>query len=284
MRIYTRHFPPLADRAARRCPVYPSYLSYNDNAPTWVYAMHSHTGLYEFAFAVEGEGMLNLETNEQALTAGDIVIMPPEVMHYYSSQQKNALRYYSLQYRVNTSDGAADTYLSTISQDPVIIHAKPYLGLITESLRLLDEVLLIGGERADALILSTGLTLYDLAGMLLRHRSMAIPLREQSYAHEVLTYITQHYAEHITLESLSQQFHISSSHLRKIFHDAYHISPIAHLINCRIAQATEFLLKSSLTVEEIARAVGYDNTTHFSKLFADRIGCTPSEFRSRNSV
>ena len=34
-----------------------------------------------------------------------------------------------------------------------------------------------------------------------------------------------------------------------------------------------------MTISEVAQAVGYDNFSYFSKLFKDRTGMTPKEYR-----
>lgn len=111
---------------------------------------------------------------------------------------------------------------------------------------------------------------------------MVVSISPSSYASDVLWYINRHVSEDLSLELLAKQFHISPSHLRRIFKQVYGISPIHYLIKRRIAMATDYLLKTDMTVAEVARQVGYENTTHFSHLFADRIGCTPSEFRLRH--
>lgn len=280
MRIYNRVFPSFPDSEEQPRPATPCYLSYNDNAPHWSYALHDHEDFYEYAFVVTGEGLVNLEMNSQHISAGDIVIMPPHILHYYSAPQiTNPLRYYSLRYRPNEN-----SFLCDIRSAPIIIHAEPYLDLMRSSFQLLDESILIGGKKGSDLTLSASMTLYHLSEMLFSNRSMTVPLKGGTYAHEILLYLSEHYAEPITLASLSEHFNISPSQLGNIFRNAYHISPIAHLINRRIANATDFLLQSDLSVKQVAQAVGYEDTTHFSHLFVERIGCTPGEFRRRYSI
>ncbi len=49
----------------------------------------------------------------------------------------------------------------------------------------------------------------------------------------------------------------------------------------RLSQATYLLRGSSLTVHEIANAVGYENEGFFYRLFVDHYGMTPKEYRKK---
>jgi AraC-like DNA-binding protein/mannose-6-phosphate isomerase-like protein (cupin superfamily) len=56
------------------------------------------------------------------------------------------------------------------------------------------------------------------------------------------------------------------------------------LLNRRLAQA-EFLLRATTTpVEEIIPAIGYENTSYFYRVFKERHGMTPREYRIRNAM
>lgn len=52
----------------------------------------------------------------------------------------------------------------------------------------------------------------------------------------------------------------------------------------RMNQATYMLTNSSVSVAEIIRMVGYDNTSYFYRKFKERYGVSPKEFREKNTV
>ena len=51
----------------------------------------------------------------------------------------------------------------------------------------------------------------------------------------------------------------------------------------RMSQAAALLLTTSLTVEAVSRAVGYENVSYFHRLFRSTFGMTPRQYRKRNS-
>ena len=49
--------------------------------------------------------------------------------------------------------------------------------------------------------------------------------------------------------------------------------------NVRFHKATELLVESNHTIEDIASDCGYQSVSHFFKVFKERYGCTPKEYR-----
>lgn len=48
----------------------------------------------------------------------------------------------------------------------------------------------------------------------------------------------------------------------------------------RMQRATELLTLGQMSMDEIAKAVGYSSRSHFSRAFRDHSGLPPAEFRS----
>ena len=258
------------------------YLSYTDNLPRWSYGYHHHEDIYELTFVMESSGFLLLANDKIPLKAGDIVIMPPQVLHSYTCEPEETMTYYAIWLDAAANGGEVESFLKGIGTEPAIVPAYKYLDYLKSSFRILMELHQLNEGVIDETHQSVCLGLFLLMKKIYQHRAMVVPLGHSSYASDVLWYINQHCSEPISLDSLAKHFNISASHLRRIFKEVYGTSPINYLIKRRIAMATDYLLKTDLSVAEIARQVGYENVAHFSHLFADRIGCTPGEFRERN--
>ena len=50
----------------------------------------------------------------------------------------------------------------------------------------------------------------------------------------------------------------------------------------RLKRAAQLLKKSSGSVTDVAYAVGFNNLSHFTKIFRQHFGQTPSEFANKN--
>lgn len=214
-----------------KLPVYPCYLSYNDNLPEWSYVLHCHADTYECAFIIKDVGYLKLENAKYRLLPGDIVVIPPEVRHTYVSDKNSAMRYYSLRYYVKKEEEESDTFLRRIKEIPSIIHANEQLNFLTETFSLLEQSLSSNQGHATDLSIALCISLYYLAASNADQGTVPLFAKKSTYAHEILDYISQHFNEKITLELLAKEFNLSPSHLSKVFRDAYQVSPIAYLIS-----------------------------------------------------
>lgn len=101
---------------------------------------------------------------------------------------------------------------------------------------------------------------------------------------DIFAYIKENYAREITLEDLSHRFYASKEHISRTFKREYKTNLFNYITDLKIAKAKELLVKTSLSVEEIATSVGFSNGNYFSKAFKKFLNITPSEFRSENQV
>lgn len=87
----------------------------------------------------------------------------------------------------------------------------------------------------------------------------------------------------LTVESLAREMGYSVSHFSRTFATVTGVRPQQFAINVRLDRARELLATTSLSVGEIAAAVGFAEIFYFSRLFKRRLGLAPSEFR-RNAL
>lgn len=93
------------------------------------------------------------------------------------------------------------------------------------------------------------------------------------------SYIYAHSSEKLTLERLSKVFYVSESALAK------HISQITGstfskiLNNIRVEKASDYLIYTDMTLNEIASILGYVDASHLSKRFYAKVGTTPIKYR-----
>ncbi|TYP71092.1 helix-turn-helix domain-containing protein [Paenibacillus methanolicus] len=97
---------------------------------------------------------------------------------------------------------------------------------------------------------------------------------------KAIDYIRSHYAEEITLRSLSEHLQLSENHLSRMFTKETGESFIAYLTRTRIQKAKELLKQTDLPIGEISEAIGYANQEHFSRVFKKVEGQSPSAFRN----
>ncbi|CAN7155784.1 AraC family transcriptional regulator [Terrabacter sp. LjRoot27] len=83
-----------------------------------------------------------------------------------------------------------------------------------------------------------------------------------------------------TLDALAAHVHVSRATLSRRFTELVGQSPMAYLTHWRLARAADLLRTGSLSVEQVAHAVGYANAFAFSAAFKREHGTSPRAFRS----
>ncbi len=92
-------------------------------------------------------------------------------------------------------------------------------------------------------------------------------------------YINEHYHEKITLQAVAKLFFISPYYLSRTFKEATGFNFIHYLNYIRIDHAKVLLEDTSLKVIDISEQVGFENITHFNRVFKEIEGLTPLKYR-----
>lgn len=100
----------------------------------------------------------------------------------------------------------------------------------------------------------------------------------------VSDYISQHYTQPLTLESLATQFYISKYYLSRSFKEVtgYGINEYVHIH--RIKRAKQLLEETVLSISEISQLLGYDSLTHFERIFKTYMTLPPLKYRKTQNI
>jgi len=95
----------------------------------------------------------------------------------------------------------------------------------------------------------------------------------------VRAYVEEHLADPLGLEVLAQVAGVSLFHFVRGFHASTGDTPAQFVAQRRMARAARLLVRSDLSVLEVALAVGYGSPSRFGARFRRQYGLTPSAFR-----
>lgn len=96
---------------------------------------------------------------------------------------------------------------------------------------------------------------------------------------ELMNYIQVNFYS-VTLEELAHKFHLSEPYLSKYIKEKSGKTFGENLQNIRMTRAKSLLKNTSMSVEHIASAVGYQNVEHFDRTFKKRFQMTPVQYRN----
>ncbi|MGG4145234.1 helix-turn-helix domain-containing protein [Paenibacillus algorifonticola] len=113
---------------------------------------------------------------------------------------------------------------------------------------------------------------------------LQLPLNEQSdnfIVRKSKAFIDQHLLEDLSLVKVAASIHVSPSYLSRIFQKEIGESFSEYVIRHKIEHAQQLLRTTNCKVYEISAAIGYMNPHYFSKLFKERTGVSPLEYRNQ---
>lgn len=96
---------------------------------------------------------------------------------------------------------------------------------------------------------------------------------------QVVNYIDERYFEEVSLKTLSQKYNINSSYLGQIFTKEVGYSFSEYLNKIRNMKAKELILNTNMKINDIAKEVGYYETSYFYRKFKEFYGVSPATLR-----
>lgn len=104
---------------------------------------------------------------------------------------------------------------------------------------------------------------------------------EQKILTTAITYIQQNYIGPISVASLAHECYCSTSHLSHLFNKNVGVSINTYINKMRIESAKTFLENTTIGMSEIGLAVGFNDSSYFSRVFRKLVGIPPKEYRRR---
>ncbi len=121
--------------------------------------------------------------------------------------------------------------------------------------------------------------LQEIVGLVKRaSRDSAKPTGKEQIVSQAIALIREQEGI-VSIDDLADQLYVSKDYLRHLFLEYTNQSPIRHIINTRIENARQLLVRPELTIDQVARKCGFRNLYYFSRLFKRETGHSPSEFR-----
>lgn len=96
---------------------------------------------------------------------------------------------------------------------------------------------------------------------------------------KAIEFINEHIAEDITLEQTAKAVQVSSFYLSKLFKEEKNQNYITYLTDLRMEKARELLQQGHISIKEVSAATGFNDQNYFSRIFRNKFGVTPTEFR-----
>lgn len=261
---------------------------------------HAHDFI-ELVYVVHGKGRHRINRDEYEVRPGDVFAIMPGESHAFPDVKEYSLELVNCLFQRETiapylpAEPGALLELSYIQPFYRAAARMPRRlsltsGESTEVLTQLEDMICEGKEGgAGAQLIVSHLLINMLIRLSRIYRMQQAPARPKkplSVGHDILVrnickYLEHNFHQKMTTAELAKRFSISPRHLHRVFRQETGKSITAALQHIRIERAKHMLTVTNRSVDAIATAVGFADTSFFNRLFTRLVGCSPSGYRKQ---
>lgn len=252
---------------------------------------HWHHEL-EFLFVAKGTAICLVGTNKIELHQGCGLFINSSILHRFEAQGSTFVPniVFSPTLLAPESSLIYEKYISPVINSSIEYQIfNPHTAWQNHVLQLLSQVFALQ-ETDENNELCTIQLLFKIWDIMTKHIDLASSSSDlyrfnhkQARLQTMMQYIHDHYTEEITLETIAASASISKSGALHIFQSGIHISPVAYLIQYRLAQAAEQLCTTQKSVSSIAEETGFASSGYFCRKFRQHYHMSPNEYRQKKT-
>ena len=234
------------------------------------YKVAKHIHQYaELVFMLEGSMKITTDDKEEILNAGDAALIFPFQTHSMTSKDVNKIAMYLF------SPSIMPNFMQTCSGktgDGAVFTPSGSTAAVFRE-KLLDK---------------EDVTLYNVKGLIylaisdyLEQNQLKDSPPVTGVVSKVIVYMNEHYADHISLESVAQALGYSANYLSHCIKNLYGLNFCSALAHIRIERARYLLSETSKSTTEVCYECGFGSERSFMRHFKEIIGFSPAEYRKK---
>nr|WP_208803783.1 helix-turn-helix domain-containing protein [Xanthomonas hyacinthi] len=251
----------------------------------WRIHPHRHHDLSQLLYVQAGPAGIHIDGHSQRVNHATLVWMPPLYVHGFDFHRRirghivtlsaSLLQAWLVQWPQMAQVLARPACLE-VGRDRAMLDAC-FAGIAAEHAHHRDgRVPMLSALAGQALVWAARRALHKAT--LPRG---AGPARSATQVRAFLALVDRHYREHWPLQRYADQLQLSPSHLGALCRQEAGAPPLQLIQRRIILEAQRSLVYTTLTVQQVATLLGFDDPAYFSRYFARNAGCSPNAFRRR---
>lgn len=263
---------------------------YRENRISWQW--HPEVELFYMA-----EGRMEYRTARgiYVFEKGDAGFVNSQLLHHTSCKPEDSCKQKAFIFMPHFIGGAPGgaiekKYILPLTENRRIDVLKYPAGsdMANAVIEMMKETEFVYTERNFAYEIQTREILMRLWLLVLESAQMApkkpeIHCADEQRIKQMLTLIKENYGGKIELKDIAAAGEISESECGRCFNRQLGQAPYEYLLDYRIEMACEMLGAFKDSVKDVAGACGFGSYGHFAKIFKEKTGLTPGEFRMKET-
>lgn len=249
---------------------------------------------YELVYIHQGKGAFFIDNKIYEKKSGDLFTIPGNTIHYSLPSDDDPIISSVLYFAPMLMEmGSLDDSYSHLLCYDLAKKYKTYKLELSDHLLQLTEITMerifgevsehgVGYREAVRLLTCELLLQLNRSAVLRMQLDTEVSRLGPSWFRDALHEIDQHPDREIKLSTLALHAKVSASHFSRVFKQLTSMNVTDYVNAKRIIRAKEILLHSDENISLIADQCGFDNPTHFHRVFKNFTGITPNSYRKRD--
>jgi len=230
---------------------------------------------YQINYITEGSGLFETSNDQFKVVPGSILVLQPGVWHRYKPDPSTGWREHYI--------GFNGPFCANIFKEAFFQASKPviYIGFQESMLKLFFEIVQhVKEERTGHQQVSAATTILMLSKILsvVRNQEFAGKTIERTIQKACL-YFRENPDRNVNIEELAGELNVGYSYFRQMFRKYTGMPPTQYHLSLRIQRAKDLLASTNISFKEIANDLGFESYFYFSRIFREKTGKSPMEFK-----
>ncbi|MDX2055003.1 MAG: AraC family transcriptional regulator [Polyangiaceae bacterium] len=253
---------------------------------------HHHGGYWELVIVAHGTGHHLLEREAFIIEAGDVFVVPAEMLHGYADCKELGLVNVLFDpRRLQLPENQllqAPGYAALFQLEPRLRSRHKFqsrlrvppetLARILESVARMSDELKLRGPGYEAA--ATAHFCHVIVELARNYGTMTAPLPQSLVRlSEVVQWLERNFDKEVNVDALAKLAHMSRSTFVRSFRACFGVPPMSYVTTLRVQKAAHLLRDTRARVKEVAPLVGIDDTSYFARVFRQHMGVDPSAYR-----
>jgi AraC-like DNA-binding protein len=255
------------------------------------YHMHWHEEI-EVIRVQSGRGIVFIDGKRLEVSAGDILIVNPYLLHSLSRLENESMTAESVVFDLRMlestlADACTVKYLAPLINrthlcQRIIRTSDPNYGVFNDNMTTL---LMSCNDKQEGYELAVKANLmwlfYHLYNKgMVRRKTVEDEEKYSQVLKTALDYIQKHASESLTVGDIAAACGYSEAYMMKLFKRMTGSTCVEYINSYRLKECAEMLLSTNDKILDIAYSFGFNNISYFNLQFKRAYGMTPKEYRA----
>lgn len=250
--------------------IFPCQPEYKKCSYRW---MNDHTDIASvLIYVLDGSFVLHLDSETYIVGKNQMALLPANRPHSYWSIPSQSPTILWFRFRAESHEEDFFSFMGMTRDNHVVYMDREevlqiYQEMVTHPL---NEMKVTNYAMCCSLITR-------LVAMYTHHRILLENAHNEFQ--DIITYMSRHVAEDLSLDDLSNEFHFNPSYFVKKFKIAVGITPMKYFAHMRAKYAARLFETTEMSVTQVASAAGFSDIYYFIKYFERYMGISPKGYR-----